>query len=80
MKDVSRILKVKQRFVKEKQIWFLAIPIILWVLVFAYYPMYGLTMSFVHYIPGKEIFQSDWAGLFFILNSSLMLLIFFGRL
>ncbi len=27
--------------------------------------MYGLTMSFVHYIPGKEIFQSDWAGLFY---------------
>ena len=50
-------------FVAQTELWLLCIPIIIWVLVFAYYPMYGLTMAFVKYVPGKEIWQSEWIGL-----------------
>ena len=31
--------------------------------MFCYYPMYGLTMAFVNYVPGREIWQCDWVGL-----------------
>lgn len=47
----------------QRQLWLLCLPIIVWVLVFAYYPMYGLLMSFYDYVPGKEIFQCDFVGL-----------------
>lgn len=32
-------------------------------LVFAYYPMYGITLAFKHYSIGKGISGSDWVGL-----------------
>ncbi|WBW99082.1 ABC transporter permease [Oceanirhabdus sp. W0125-5] len=63
VKKNGKIDKIKRRFLREKQIWLISIPIILWVLVFAYYPMYGVFMAFVDYIPGKSILQCDWAGL-----------------
>lgn len=65
MRQSMNFHEVKRKVIKEKQIWLLAVPIILWVLLFAYYPMYGLSMSFVHFRPGQEIYQSDWAGLFY---------------
>ncbi len=61
----TKIDSIKRTFIKERQIWMLAIPIMIWVLVFAYYPMYGLLMSFVHYYPGQSIAGSEWAGLFY---------------
>lgn len=50
-------------FKAQKELWLLCIPIVIWALVFCYYPLYGLTMSFVDYQPGKEIWQSQWVGL-----------------
>lgn len=51
------------RFWKERELWLLSLPLIIWVLVFYYYPMYGLSMSFVNYVPGKEVFACKWVGL-----------------
>lgn len=50
-------------FKSQWEMWLLCIPIIAWVLLFCYYPMYGLTMAFVNYVPGREILQCDWVGL-----------------
>jgi len=56
-----------QRFLKslrtQRELWLLSIPIIIWVAVFAYYPMYGILMSFFDYTPGKEIFQCNFVGI-----------------
>lgn len=52
-----------RRLYRERQLWFISIPMIVWVLVFCYTPMYGILMSFVNYIPGKTILQSEWVGL-----------------
>ncbi|MBO7742868.1 sugar ABC transporter permease [Paenibacillus sp. MWE-103] len=46
---------------RERQIWLLCLPMIAWVLVFAYYPMYGLLISFQNYVPGHSMF-SNWVG------------------
>ena len=63
----------------QRELWLLCIPIIIWVVVFAYYPMYGILMAFVDYIPGKEIFQCDFMGLTyfrqFLTNPSIALLL-----
>ena len=48
---------------KNKSIYFLAIPGIIYYLLFHYGPMYGVLMSFVDYSPAKGISGSDWVGL-----------------
>lgn len=50
-------------FHKQRQLWLLCIPIIIWVIVFAYVPMYGLLIAFVDYIPGMSIFDCEFVGL-----------------
>ncbi len=59
----KKLTPLFQNFRKQRELWLLCIPIIIWVGVFAYYPMYGLGMAFVNYIPGREIFESDFVGL-----------------
>lgn len=50
-------------FQKQRQLWLLCIPIIIWVVVFAYVPMYGLLIAFVEYFPGMSIFDCEFVGL-----------------
>jgi putative aldouronate transport system permease protein len=50
-------------FRTQRELWLLCIPIIIWVLVFSYYPMYGVLMAFFNYVPGKEIWQCEFVGL-----------------
>lgn len=40
----------------------LALPVA-WLLVFAYYPMYGAQIAFRDFLPGKPILASEWIGL-----------------
>ena len=46
----------------DRQLWLLCIPIIIWAAVFCYYPMYGLSMAFVNYAPGKQIWECSFVG------------------
>ena len=50
-------------FNKQRQLWLLCIPIIIWVVVFAYVPMYGLLMAFYDYMPGMAITDCAFVGL-----------------
>jgi len=50
-------------FKTQWEMWLLSIPIIAWVALFCYYPMYGLSMAFVKYVPGMEIWECEWVGL-----------------
>ena len=54
--------------VRQRELWILCVPIIAWVGIFCYYPMYGLMMAFVDYVPGKEIWQCNFVGLKHITN------------
>lgn len=58
-----KIKRILRTFKKEKQIWLLSIPLVAWVATFAYYPMYGIIIAFLKYIPGKPFLSCDWAGL-----------------
>ncbi|NQT58525.1 MAG: sugar ABC transporter permease [Bacteroidetes bacterium] len=62
---MNRLQPVVRRFKRERQIWILAVPLIVWVLIFAYYPMYGLIISVLKYIPGRSILSSEWVGLLY---------------
>lgn len=52
----------------HRELWLLSIPIIIWVAVFCYYPMYGLLMAFVDYTPGRQIWECNWVGMKHIVN------------
>jgi len=52
----------RRRIAKERQIWIMAVPMIVWVLVFSYYPMYGMIIAFQNYVPGNSFFSGDWVG------------------
>lgn len=58
-----KIRNAMRRLYRERQLWLISIPMIIWVLIFCYTPMYGILMAFVNYIPGNSIIQSDWVGL-----------------
>ena len=49
--------------IEQREMWLLCVPIIAWVLLFCYYPMYVLLMAFVNYTPGKQIWECSFVGL-----------------
>lgn len=48
---------------KNKMLYLMALPATLWVVVFCYYPMYGVLIAFKDYSYKKGIWGSSWAGL-----------------
>ncbi|MCU0501671.1 MAG: ABC transporter permease subunit [Anaerolineae bacterium] len=57
---VSRTLA---RIKKNWQLYVLLALPVAWLLIFAYYPMYGAQIAFRDFLPGKPILQSEWVGL-----------------
>ena len=59
----GRFRPLRRSFRRHWELWALCVPILAWVAIFCYYPMYGLLMAFVDYVPGREIWQSNFVGL-----------------
>lgn len=47
----------------QRRLWILAIPFIVYVFIFDYVPMAGITLSFIKYIPGKRFIDCEFVGL-----------------
>lgn len=43
----------------------MTLPVMLYFLLFSYYPMYGVLIAFKHYMPSKGVLGSEWAGLIY---------------
>lgn len=54
--------RLRKRIWKNKWIYVMLLPGILYFLVFKYLPMYGLVISFQDYKPFKGILGSEWVG------------------
>lgn len=69
---------VWQRIKRNKEIYLLILPVIIYYILFHYKPMYGLIISFQDYRPRKGISGSEWVGFenFLTFFNS----IYFGRL
>lgn len=52
----------KHDLLVNKWLYILAIPIILFFLIFSYAPMFGLVIAFEDFKPQRGIFGSDWVG------------------
>ena len=47
--------------IEQREMWLLCVPIIAWVLLFCYYPMYGVVIGFKDYYAKLGILGSPWA-------------------
>lgn len=59
-KPASRFLST---FLQQKYLYMMAIPFIIWAFIFNYLPLWGWTMAFQKYKPGKSFFDQKWVGL-----------------
>lgn len=59
--NLSRRAKTDWR--KNKTLYFMIFPVLLFYFVFMYKPMYGAVIAFMDYRPAKGISGSDWVGL-----------------
>lgn len=48
---------------KQKYLLIFIIPAIIWMIIFCYYPLYGITIAFKDYNFGLGIFKSPWVGM-----------------
>ncbi|NMO95464.1 ABC transporter permease [Paenibacillus lemnae] len=55
---------LKKELIRNKYVYIMLIPVVLYYLIFAYGPMYGLLMAFQKtYSPIKGILSGEWVGL-----------------
>ena len=52
-----------QKIKQQKYLLLMAVPPVVWMLIFCYYPLYGITIAFKDYNFGLGIFGSPWAGI-----------------
>lgn len=70
--------RLKQDLIRHKSLYLMLLPIVIYYLVFHYYPMYGAQIAFRDFIPKKGMFGSPWVGLKHF--KSFFGSVYFGRL
>lgn len=54
---------VKDRIWRDRYLYLMIVPFMLWYIFMYYLPMYGILMAFQDYYPLKGIWGSEWVGL-----------------
>lgn len=54
--------KTKNELYKNKHIYIMALPVIIYYLIFHYLPMFGVVIAFKKYDIAKGVFGSEWVG------------------
>lgn len=54
---------IRKDFKKNKELYIIALPVIIYYLIFHYKPMYGAIIAFKQFVPAKGILGSPWVGL-----------------
>jgi putative aldouronate transport system permease protein len=55
--------KFVSKLITQRQLVFMSLPLVMYVLLFSYVPIWGWTMAFQNYRPAKTFFEQEWAGL-----------------
>lgn len=59
---VSFLERLKKDIIRNKGLYLLLVPVVVYYIVFHYYPMYGAQIAFKNYSPAKGIEGSSWVG------------------
>lgn len=57
------MINIKRDFKRNKMIYFLILPVVLYFVIFSYVPMAGIIMAFEKFTPKGGVFGSPWVGL-----------------
>jgi len=52
-----------KRVIRQRQLVLMALPVMLYVILFSYVPLWGWTMAFQNFKPAKTFFNQEWVGL-----------------
>ena len=55
--------KIQKDFIRNKGLYLLFVPVLVYYLIFQYGPMFGLVIAFKNYTPSRGFFGSPWVGL-----------------
>jgi len=55
--------KMLKSALKNYQLYLFILPSLVYIIVFCYWPMYGVQMAFRNFVPSKGIWGSTWVGL-----------------
>jgi putative aldouronate transport system permease protein len=55
-------LMLKKDFIRNRYVYLMLVPVLLFYILFHYVPMYGLIISFKRFVPAKGILGSEWVG------------------
>lgn len=58
-----RLRDIKRDFIRNKSAYLLALPVLLFFIIFNYIPMAGIILSFEKFTPKAGVFLSEWVGL-----------------
>lgn len=53
---------VRRDWMRNKYIYLILLPTLIWYIIFEYGPMYGVQIAFKNFEPGKGIWGSPWVG------------------
>lgn len=61
--EVGNKSQLLKRLIRNRAMYFMILPGLIYFIVFKYFPMWGLIISFQDYQPYKGFFGSEWVGL-----------------
>lgn len=61
--DKTNVQRKKKNWQKDWQLHLMILPGLLFILIFKYMPLGGITIAFKEFLPGKGILGSPWVGL-----------------
>ena len=61
--DKTNVQRKKKNWQKDWQLHLMIFPGLLFILLFKYMPLGGITIAFKEFLPGKGIWRSPWVGL-----------------
>lgn len=61
--DKTNVQRKKKKWQKDWQLHLMILPGLLFILIFKYMPLGGITIAFKEFLPGKGIWGSPWVGL-----------------
>jgi len=59
----ERTRRFFRRALQNRWLYAMSLPFVVWVFIFSYLPLWGWTMAFQRYKPGRSIFEQEWVGL-----------------
>ena len=52
-----------KKAIDQRQLIFMSLPLVLYVILFSYVPIWGWTMAFQNFKPSRSFFQQEWVGM-----------------